>query len=224
MRMNTTQFGRARGFTLIEVMVVIAIIAALIGTGSVMLSIAGKKRMISDTQGRMNGIGSSLDMLHAVDQMGRYPPSQISKMSSISGFDAAKMGGQPNATNSGIEAVYVAFKLPGMTVPVSGVDIEGATGNTDDDKAMSPPEKMKVPDLFEYLDAWGNPFIYFSASDYKDPAKVAEYVRGDGTKVTAKPHTNEQTKDFLMSDKFQLFSMGPDGQPNTDDDLMYGKQ
>ena len=47
MRMKTRSFSRTEGFTLIEIMVVIAIIAALISAGSLMLSIAQKKKLIS---------------------------------------------------------------------------------------------------------------------------------------------------------------------------------
>jgi prepilin-type N-terminal cleavage/methylation domain-containing protein len=221
MRSNFSGRTRNGGFTLIEVMVVIAIIASLIGAGSLMLGIASKKRMITETQGRFNGIGAALEQLHNTDQLGRYPPTQISKLV-YSGFDGSKFGGQPNATNVGIESLYVVFRLPGISVKPQGLDAENAVGNTDDDKALSPVGDMKKPDLFEYMDSWGNPLVYISASDYKDPSKVEQYVLGNGTQVKVAPKKNEKTGDFVRPDSFQLWSMGPDQQPNTDDDIVYG--
>ena len=221
MRMKSSRRLRDGGFTLIEIMVVIAIIASLIGAGSLMLNIAQKKRMIADSQGRYNGLGAALEQIRSADQLGRYPPSQISKLI-VAGFDGAKFGGQPNATNVGNEALYVVFRLPGMSVMPAGVDAESALGNTDDDKALTVVGKLQKPDLFEYLDAWGNPLVYFSASDYKDPSKVEQYVLGNGTSVKVAPLRNEKTGEFVRPDSFQLFSMGADQQPNTDDDLMYG--
>ena len=83
-----------------------------------------------------------------------------------------------------------------------------------------------LPDkqLKEFIDAYGNPFVYFAASDYKNPKPVAQYVLDgiDGVLVKAVPAINEQTGKFLRIDSFQLFSMGPDAQPGTEDDIHYG--
>ena len=162
MRVKVSKRRRDGGFTLIEIMVVIAIIASLIGAGSLMLNIATKKRMVTDTQGRLNGIGAALEQLHNTDQLGRYPPTQLAKLS-FPGFDGVKFTSGTNDTNVGIETIYVVFRLPGMNVTPSNVDGEDCTGNTDGDKATLVVGKLAKPDLFEYLDAWGRPFVYFAA-------------------------------------------------------------
>jgi len=224
MRMKVRETGRMEGFTLIEIMVVIAIIASLIGASSLMLSIANRKKMETQTKARLDGIGLAIEQLRNTDQLGRYPPSEIGKLV-YSGFDGKKFGGQPNATNVGIETVYVCFRLPGINVTPSGVEAEDATGNLDDDKASSTVGKMAKPDLFEYIDAWGNPFVYFSSTDYKDPSKVAEYVLGNAAHehVKVAPKKNDKTGEFVRPDSYQLISMGPDGKPNTEDDIVYGQ-
>jgi prepilin-type N-terminal cleavage/methylation domain-containing protein len=221
MRMKVSLRVRDGGFTLIEVMVVIAIIAALIGAGSLMLGIAQRKRMITQTQGALNSLGAGLEMLRSNDQLGRYPPTQIGKLT-FPGFDGSKFGGQPNATNIGIETIYVVFRLPGISVVPQGLDAETAIGNTDGDNALTPVGKLAKTDLFEYMDAWGNPLVYISASDYKDPSKVADYVLGNGTPVKVEPLKNEKTGEFVRPDSFQLMSIGPDAKPGTDDDLVFG--
>ena len=223
MRMKVSRYARSGGFTLIEIMVVIAIIASLIGASSLMLSIANKKKMETETKSRLTALGAAIEQVRNADQLGRYPPTEIGKLF-FSGFDGKKFGGQPNATNVGIETIYVVFRLPGINVPVTGLDAEDATGNLDDDKAMSPVGKMAKPDLFEYLDSWGNPLVYISATDYKDPSRVAEYVLGNSAHehVKVAPKKNDKTGEFVRPDSYQLFSMGPDGKPDTDDDLVFG--
>jgi prepilin-type N-terminal cleavage/methylation domain-containing protein len=223
MGIKDAQCRRSGGFTLIEIMVVIAIIATLIGASSLMLGIAQRKKMETETRGRLNGIAGAIEQLKSADQLGRYPPTEIDKLF-FSGFDGKKFGGKPNATNVGIETVYICFRLPNISVTPSGVDAEDAVGNLDEDKATSAVGKMSKPDLFEYLDAWGNPLVYISASDYKDPKNVAEYVLGtEGHEhVKVQPKMNKQDE-YMRPDSYQLFSMGPDGKPGTDDDIHWGQ-
>lgn len=220
MRSNAGRRG-VGGFSLIEVMVVIAIIAGLIATGTLMLGIAQKKRLITETQGRLNSLGAAIEELKSNDQLQRYPPTSLSKLT-FSGFDGAKWNAGANAKNVGIETLYVCFRLPGITVTPKNLDSADAVGNTDGDSASSVIGTLQKPDLFEYLDAWGNPFVYFSASDYKDPSKVEQYVLGNGEEVKVSPKKNEQNGEFMCLNSFQLISLGPDGQPGTEDDLLFG--
>ena len=52
---------------------------------------------------------------------------------------------------------------------------------------------LTTNELFEYVDAWGNPFVYFHAKDYKDVSKVEAYVNFKNEDVTATPMTSEKT-------------------------------
>jgi prepilin-type N-terminal cleavage/methylation domain-containing protein len=209
------------GFSLIEVMVVIAILAGLIATGSVMLGIARKKKLVNETEMRLNSLAAAIEELKSNDNLQRYPPTSISKLS-MTGFDGAKWNAGANAKNVGIETLYVCFRLPGITATPKGLDAEDALGNTDGDSASGVIGSLQKTDLFEYLDAWGNPFVYFAAADYKDPSKVEQYVLKDGTEVKVAPRKNDQNGEFLRLGSYQLISLGPDGQPGTEDDLMFG--
>lgn len=220
MRMNVSLRGRDGGFTLIEVMVVIAIIASLIGATSLMLNISQRKRDLTTSKSTLDAIGIALEQLKSADQLGRYPPTQIGKLT-FSGFDGSKFGGQPNATNIGIETLFVVFRLPGITAKPSGIE-ESALSNTDGDNALTPVGNLAKSDLFEYVDAWGNPLVYISASDYKDASKVADYVLMNGQTVKVEPKKNEKTGEYVRSDSFQLLSIGPDATPGTEDDIFYG--
>jgi hypothetical protein len=88
------------------------------------------------------------------------------------------------------------------------------------------------PKLFEIKDAWGNPLVYFADADYADAEKVPhtymtastrENEGEEGGMVDVKPW-RLQTGGFAQPGKFQLFSMGPDGVPNTDDDIKAWEQ
>ena len=210
------------GFSLIEVMVVLAIIAGLIATGTLMLGVAQKKRLKSETEGRLRNLAAAIEQLKSNDQLQRYPPTSLSKLT-ITGFDGAKWNAGANGKNVGIETIYVCLRLPGITVPLSGFDAEGSIGNTDDDQASTVIGNLKKTDLFEYLDAWGNPFVYFSSTDYKDASKVEQYVLGNGQEVKVAPLTNAKTGEFKQLGSFQLFSLGPDGKPGTEDDVLWGE-
>jgi hypothetical protein len=141
----------------------------------------------------------------------------------MTGFDGSKFMAGANDVNVGIETVFVVFRLQGVNVAPQGVDGEGSVGNTDGDKAGSTTgTKLAKADLMEYLDAWGNPLVYFSSADYKDPSKVETYMLGTGEKIKAAPRRNEKTGEFVRPDSFQLYSLGPDGKPGTDDDIFYG--
>jgi prepilin-type N-terminal cleavage/methylation domain-containing protein len=210
------------GFTLIEVMVVIAIIAALVGTGSLMLNVMQKRKMKTETETRMTALAAAIEQLKSNDQLQRYPPTSLSKLQ-FSGFDGTKWNAGANAKNIGIETIYVCFRLPGITVSPSGVDGEGALGNTDADNASGVIGRLEKADLFEYLDAWGNPFVYIAAADYKDATKVEQYVLGNGQEIKVAPLKDEKSGEFLRMGSYQLMSIGPDAKPGTDDDIIFGK-
>ena len=211
------------GFSLIEVMVVLAILAGLITTGTVMLGIARKKQRVHETELRLAALAAAIEDLRSNDNLQRYPPANIAKLS-YTGFDGAKWNAGANTKNVGIETLYVCFRLPGIHAMPKNLDAEDCIGNTDGDSASAPIGNLQKTDLFEYLDAWGNPFVYFSASDYKDTSKVEQYVLNDEahTEVKVAPRKNEQNGEFQRLDSYQLMSLGPDGQPGTEDDIVFG--
>ena len=85
---------------------------------------------------------------------------------------------------------------------------------------------LQRQDRYEFVDAWGSPFVYIHSSDYTNMKGVEQYVlpgQGGTNTVKVKPLTQEKTGKFFRPNGFQLFSLGPDGQPDTGDEVHFGK-
>jgi prepilin-type N-terminal cleavage/methylation domain-containing protein len=208
-----------QGFSLIELLVVLTILGALAAGGTVFIRIAARNKARTLTSQRLFAIATGLEEVK--DALGYYPPTLTTDLKSPDGKDKpGEKVGLPNDTNVGIETVYIAFKLNGVNPDLQGLG-DGAIGNTDNDKVAELVGQLQVTDMFEYVDFWGNPFVYFSSKDYADVSAFESYVKaGDGsTAVKVKPHKSGKEGVFKEKNRFQLFSMGPDGEPNTPDDL-----
>lgn len=212
---------RSSGFTLIEILVVIAIIAAILGGISLMIQAAARARTKTACQGRLASLGACIERLRAPDKLNMYPPSRAESLigPGTSGH-VGKLLGAGNDVNCGIESVYVAMRLKGVNESADGFDEEGSIENLDGDKAAAAVPDLKNVELYEYLDPWGNPFVYFNSRDYKDVKKLERYMLGNGTEIKVAPKTLANGE-FARPTSFQLFSLGPDGLPGTEDDLHF---
>lgn len=214
---------RQSGFTLIELMVVIAILAALMAGGTIMLNLAAKKREEALTQQRVTNLGAAIDQLRDGSQLTYFPPTLTSELRGPNGEKVGEKVGLANETNVGIETLYIAFRMKGITVRPEGLDAEDAFENWDEDQANGLAGDMTSVELFEYVDAWGYPLVYLHSRDYKDPRKVERYVLEDGSEIKVAPRRSGKSGEFFRAASFQLFSIGPDGEPGTDDDVHYGQ-
>lgn len=210
----------SRGFTLIEILVVITIIAALMSMVMVLYNMANEAKMITMTTTRMGEIAAGLEELKSPQLLGRYPSADVELLRGTDRSNIGKEVGKPNDVNLGIEVVYLILNHTGHGV---AVDVEDAgLGNTDGDMMVASVVKSGKKDLFEYVDAWGNPFVYFSARDYKkakELGKVQMAQQYGGEVVNVVPYKSEKQGTFVNANSFQLFSAGPDGIFNTDDDI-----
>jgi len=120
--------------------------------------------------------------------------------------------------NAGIETLVELLHPMNIAHPMSWIDDEFC--NTDDDYLTNTPEGGERKGRREIRDEWGNPLVYIPASAYRRVERDPEtYVTADGTHVSVRPWRGEDGA-FEQPDSFQLFSMGPDDQPNTDDDIL----
>ena len=210
----------AGGFSMVELLVVITILAALAAGSTVYFRMAGRAKAKSVTTSRLTSLFSAIESYKL--STNSYPPTQLER---LRGPDRAKVGeamGPQNELNQGIETLRVALHLNGVNALPSDMGDETIENLDDDSAAGTEGTSLTSDQLFEYVDYWGNPFVYFHNRDYKEADKLGVYVLGDGadTEVEARPYVSEKTGAFQNAQKFQLFSMGPDGEPNTSDDIV----
>lgn len=194
------------GFTLIEILTVVLIVGIL----SVIL--------IANIWGAREGANASatralISQLEAVADMveretGDYPPSSF-------GSDV----GANDGTNVGIEAFVAALFSEGRD-GLGGIP-EDELANIDRDRASENVSDLGR-ELFEIVDAWGNPIAYIHHRDYEDETR--EYVSysaesGEEIQGFVVAHRNEATNRYKQKTKYQFISAGSDGVFGTDDDI-----
>jgi prepilin-type N-terminal cleavage/methylation domain-containing protein len=204
------------GFSFVEILIVMGIIAVLAGMTTLIFGIWSREGPEFTTRQRMTTLVS---LAHAwKTKFDRLPPSDPRKIQGIAGGvqGIAKL---PNDVNLGIESLFQALHWPSFGQnPLP----DGDLGNTDQD-SLDKAATAHGAALKEVVDAWGSPFVYFLHTDYpKAWESPPTYVNGRGEDVYPKPWKYEdESRGFVEPLGFQLFSMGPDRQPNTEDDLRH---
>lgn len=211
-------FVRARrqaGFSFIEILVVMGIIAVLAGLGIAIVNIFIRKSPQFETDATLRKVKATVGAWQLRFQM--LPPVRLADI-----HNAASIG-QPikhtgNSENEGIEALYQAFYWPGFGTDAE-LDGDKELANTDDDRlAQAPNNSDRGPELREIVDGWGNPLVYFVNTVYAQADQnPPTYMLKNDTSVQPRPW-REEAGGFVNPNSFQVFSMGEDGQPNTEDD------
>ena len=212
---------RQQGFTLIEIMVVIAIIATLMSLVIVGIPYVMRKSKEGDTKARVNEISASIHLVRSADNLAELPPTHTSRLM----LGNQKIGlevGEPNKVNVGIETLAVVLFMNEMNVERLPVEY---LINRDEDTAKKNIVIHQVNDLFELKDAFDQPLVYFHASDYKTAYDAKEHlvsINQEGEPpddILVQPWLDGTTRGFKNPGSFQLFSLGNDGEPNTPDDI-----
>jgi prepilin-type N-terminal cleavage/methylation domain-containing protein len=208
---------RESGFTLIEILIVLAIMAMLMGAVAFGIRITQTEGEKTKTRSLIEQIGGCLELVASPDNLGEYPPTNTAELR-LGRKQIGKEIGVTNETNMGIESVAIVLYMPELDV---GKRIEAdSLINTDGDQAGKNLTTHAKLDLFEFGDAWGQPLVYIHHRDYDlYAAQGVETVNLAGETVFVKPRRNETTGTYYKLDSYQLISIGPDGEPDTDDDI-----
>lgn len=205
---------RHHGFTLIEILIVIGIIALLAVALLPNIVGASKKAEIAETSSRVNMVVSIAEAFERVGKHGYYPPDD---------FVAPDFTEKPkiNGINTGIESFlfYTHVKKQGINGTVE--DKTDWLTNTDGDDGGVPIVLLGTTKLQEISDKWGTPLAYFNHTNYE---KAQRIKRADGEEVTARAMKNKATGAWLNPQKFQVISAGPDFEFGTEDDVTYPEQ
>jgi len=183
------------GFTLIEILVVMAIIATLAAIVLPQLFKSGEAGEVADTRVRLDTLANSIKMYES--NWGDYPPSRL-KLLNVS---------VSNTTNEGPEALVLALSTEKKKGPYIEWQ-EDYLENWDNDKLDSAPKKssIKKRDLFEVVDFWGNPFVYIHCRDY---GKRMKYVDSEGEHHTVMAQRSKKLGTYHNENSYQMWSFGP---------------
>lgn len=195
-----------RGFTLVELLVVITILALLLGMAALNFSKFLGQGDLASTKTRLEGLASQLAAYKT--RVGDYPSSRLADHGVKAGDDM----------NEGIEALVVALKHKDYSG--DGPD-EAWLENRDADQGDPNVTQFANADLFEVVDAWGNPFVYIRYDDYD---REQHYEFEDQSTmaledVAVKAARSEKTGSFHDARSYQLISAGGDGVFGTEDDV-----
>lgn len=194
------------GFSLLEILVVLTIIALLTSLSAVAVSRYRETGRITDCTARIQSL--TLLAESYAERTGGYPPDRLAALG------ISELG---NTLNEGIEACVAALRRRDYG---GGRPAEKHLGNGDDDHA----ERLAALDgssaLLELLDPWDNPLVYIVNDHYDDETVVLLDDGGSRREpVAARAVLNPLTGAFQRFESFQIRSAGPDGLMDTEDDL-----
>ena len=205
---------RAAGFSFIEILVVMGIIGVLAGLGAVIITIMVKGRPKRASETTVVKVKSAIDTWKL--KFYEYPPTTLEGLSKAVGLVAVKYSNK-NATNEAIEALFQALHVEGYTGNPE-FNEEQELKNIDDDR-LSVKLTNRGLDLREIVDGWGNPLVYFLNTEYaKYDQNPPAYEGANGEPYEPRPW-RDSGGGFVNPNGFQIFSIGEDQKPNTDDDI-----
>ncbi len=240
-----------RAFTLVELLVVIAIITVLAGLLMPALIIARRRGQEANTRSRIQQCQMAAEQFFT--DHGDYPPTRWDEVDEFFDYDADPntAGRQdidfdswtedPRDYNQGIEVFTACLATNLGGGPYLQPD-GNWLGNTDDpdprprngewdetgDIADATQWYFGSEDLFEVVDYWGNPLVYFHNRDYQvlDGAVDSDFVAPGGDEdmlyvdkegqvrsCYARSRVGMKTENYPNLDSFQLYSWGADGWP-----------
>lgn len=198
-----------RAFTLIELLVVIGIIGVLASFILGAMSGASHSGRQQATRALLLTLQQKIEAY--ANDFHDFPPSQLARIGVTS---------QTNGQNEGIECLLICLTTKAKNGPYFEPR-DNATENTDNDSVPETFQSLFAgPELFEIVDAWGQPIVYLHNRDYQKSLTVLGMNKNGLLEATlATGQKTEKTGQFQGLTSFQLMSVGADGQFGTDDDI-----
>lgn len=176
-----------RGFTLIELMIVIGIIVLLVAVLAVALSGVMGKSEEAQTKATIETLNANIGSYKT--RWGQAPPTTLRDLGQIVGVQAMA---DPNDQNVGIETLVIALRSrreqgPYLDAPLFADDQRRTNLDIDTlvDAAFAPNaldiEDATARDLFEIVDAWGNPLVYLNIADVRLGGFRYTVTKADGS-------------------------------------------
>ena len=197
---------RQRGFTLVELLVVIGIIVILMGLLTPAISIARRHALSKDVRNQIRNIEVALSSLQL--DRGDYPDTDWEIQHELHGNGI-------NTGNENLVAQLTSLRGGGPLLEVK----EDQLDNTDADSSaeLRAIENWVFGDdeLREFVDVWGNPYVYIHSRDYELAFDV--YDENRPKKISVKGCYSEDLNTFHHLTGFQIWSFGADGANHNGD-------
>jgi len=204
-----------RGFTLIEVLVVVSILGVLMGLVSILVLRSGAhQKKYQTTQLIKSHLRIAIERYN--QEFKRLPPMNVAELTVSSGRWKALSNPQNNVLNESSEDLLVALKHPDLTAPVTESDwgFDNPTRNEDGDDWNMVPDGCDDSHAKEIVDAYGNTIVYIHKNAYgKGPFRITNQ-NGEEVEVVACKKAEGQ---YYNPTSFQLISVGENGKQDVED-------
>ncbi|MCA8962320.1 MAG: type II secretion system protein [Planctomycetes bacterium] len=194
------------GFTLVELLVVLAIIAALAGLLTPAIHYARVKSKRDTTSNLIQQLTLAAESYNG--DWGDYPPT------TLEGY-----GVYGNGVNDGIESFLAHVTSRRKGGPYFDYK-EDSLANLDEDTLGVGEVRAELDWVFgddqlrEIIDSFGNPLVYVHNADYERAYKIC---LGDdpARKLTVRAGRSAKTATYHEPTRFQLWSIGPNSESET---------
>ena len=218
-RADTANRGPSRGFTLIEILVVISIIGVLAGLVGVIIAKANQK---AERTGTIQVVSTVLATKCRMfkQEFGNFPRSSVSSMKkSLPKTKPYKNVGfvDGNDVNVCNEILMVQLRHPDFSKKLQDDEmgmIQDPIGNTDEDSFTDTPHGARDTEAREVHDSWGHPIVYIYNADYEKVFMIMN-LKGETVEVQA---LKSPDGTYYNPNKFQIIALGEDGEQALDGD------
>jgi prepilin-type N-terminal cleavage/methylation domain-containing protein len=207
---------RQRGFTLIEILVVVSILGVLAGLISLLVVQAqGKKDEMNTKLVVETYLPTAIDRFK--QEFSKLPPATMAELAAYPRWTGLTL--TQNTTNECNECMLVALRHPDSTTPLPDLPIP--FGNTDEDIWNKVPDGSPDENAKEVLDAWGNPVVYIRSTFYDTPVKI---MKVDGTEIEVHAVKRPSGNVYYNQNSYQIISLGKNGIQDDDDIVNFTKE